>query len=116
MHPLIVTEMATTAAQPTPSATTMSEAPPPNVTIFKNGGAQIAGENYTLTCQVTGGTTAMPIYQWFKNGSLLANRTSATLSFLPLMITDSGVYTCEGTRNSTTSSSGDVMITVDGKF
>ena len=108
--------MATTAAQPTPSATTMSEAPPPNVTIFKNGGAQIAGENYTLTCQVIGGRTEIPIYQWFKNDLLLANRTLATLSFLPLMKTDSGVYTCKGTKGSNTSSSGGVMIAVDGKF
>ena len=73
---------------------------------------QIAGENYTLTCQVTGGRTAISTYQWFKNGSLLVNRTSATLSFSPLRESDSGVYTCEGTSTNTSES---VTITVDGK-
>ena len=50
------TDVVTTMAQPTPSASTMSETPP-NVTILENGGAQIVGKNYTLTCTVTGGVT-----------------------------------------------------------
>ena len=83
---------------------------------LSGGGTQIAGEDYTLTCQVTGGETMTPTYRWFRNGSLLTGQTSNTLSFSPLRETDSGVYTCEGTRSFMTVTSANVTITVVGKF
>ena len=108
------TDTATTAPQLIPSASTIPEATPPNVTIFENGGTQIAGENYTLTCQVTGGETTPILYQWFKNGSLLTSEESSISSklfFSPLNEADSGVYTCE-----VNSGNESVTITVVGKF
>jgi hypothetical protein len=75
----------------------------------------MAGEEYTLTCQVTGGVITMPTYQWFKNDSLVTGQTSATLSFSPLEEADSGVYMCEGTRSSITRTSTAVRIDVAGK-
>jgi hypothetical protein len=99
---------------PTPATPTV---PPHEVTVTSGGGAQIAGENYTLTCQVTGGGTMTPTYRWFRDGSPLTGQTSATLSFSPLREIDSGVYTCEGTRNSITVTSGTgIMITVAGEL
>ena len=86
------------------------------VSLSGSSGPQIAGENYTLTCQVTGGGTTTPTYRWFKNGSLLTGQTTATLSFSPLIETDSGVYTCEGNRSYITATSESVNITVVGKF
>ena len=86
------------------------------VTLSGSGGAQIAGEDYTLTCQVTGGGTMTPTYRWFRNESLLTGQTSNTLAFSPLRETDSGVYTCEGTRSSITVTSASVRISVVGKF
>ena len=86
------------------------------VSLSGSGGAQIAGEDYTLTCQVTGGGTMTPIYRWFRNGSPLTGQTSDTLSFSPLGETDSGIYTCEGTRNSMTVTSDPLTITVVGKL
>ena len=85
------------------------------VTISGSGGPHIAGKNYTLNCQVTGGGITTPTYRWFRNGSLLTGQTSATLSFSPLMESDSGIYTCEGTRSSSNSTSGNVTISVVGK-
>ena len=71
------------------------------VKISGSGGDQVAGENYTLTCQGTGGVTTEPSHQWLRNGSLL-NDTSAVLSFSPLMETDAGVYTCMSSITRTT--------------
>ena len=84
--------------------------------ILGNADAQIAGENYTLTCQVTGEDAAAITYRWFRNGSLLAGQTSATFSFSPLRETESRLYTCEGTKNSIVNTSEGVAISVDGKF
>ena len=92
--------------------TTDSPTTAPAAILTGSGVAQIAGENYTLTCQLTGEGTTTPIYQWFRNGSLLTDQTSDTLSFSPLSETDSGVYTCEGTRSSITVTSGAMTITV----
>ena len=86
------------------------------VAVTGSGGAQVAGEDYTLTCQVTGGGTMTPTYRWFRDGSVLTGQTSATLSFSPLRETDSGVYTCEGTRNSiAVRSDGNIALTVVGE-
>ena len=106
------TDDVTTMAQPTPSASTMSETPP-NVTILENGGAQIVGKNYTLTCTVIGGVTTEYTYQWLRDGIPLSV-TTATLFFSPLRETDSGDYHCEGTRNSITMKSGNLTISVEG--
>ena len=86
------------------------------VSISGSGGQLTAGENHMLTCQVTGGGTMTPTYQWMKDGSSLTSQTSATLSFSPLSQTDSGTYTCEATRSSITLASAGVSITVGGEF
>ena len=80
-----------------------------------SGGAQRAGENYTLTCTVTGaGTVTTPTLQWLKNGLSVAGQTSATLFFNPLDESDSGMYICEARLNSITVRSDGVRITVVG--
>ena len=91
-------------------------AAPLMVTLSGSGGAQVAGEDYTLTCQFTGGeAVTLAVYQWLKDGLSLANETSDTLSFSPLRETDSGGYTCEVTTGSLTATSPSVTITVVGK-
>ena len=86
------------------------------VTLSTSGGAQIAGQDYTLTCQVTGGGTMTPTYQWFRGTSVLTDETSMSLSFSPLREIDSGDYTCEGTRSSIAVTSDPITITVMGKL
>ena len=83
------------------------------VSLTGSGGGQIAGENYTLTCTVTGGVIAESTHRWFRDGTPL-NVTSVTLSFSPLKETDSGDYHCEGTSNSITMNSGNLTISVEG--
>ena len=86
------------------------------MTLGSSGDAQVAGEDYTLTCQFTGGEAAVtPVYRWLKGGSSLAGETSDTLSFSPLRETDSGGYTCEVTTGSLTGTSPSVTITVVGE-
>ena len=81
-----------------------------------SGDAQIAGEDYILTCTVTGGGTLTPsTYRWWKDGVLLTNRTANTIAFRPLRQTSSGVYICEGTRNSIAANSTSVTLTVQGE-
>ena len=54
-------------------------------TVTGSGATQHAGEDYTLTCTVSGGeTTATTTYQWRRNNSPMSGATSATLSFTPL--------------------------------
>ena len=64
---------------------------------------QHAGEDYTLTCTVSGGeTTATTTYQWLRDNSPLSGETSATLSFTLLRETtpsSNGQYVCEAMRS-----------------
>ena len=84
------------------------------VTISGNGGSQIAGENYTLTCTVTGGGTMPPTYRWFMDGTLLPGLISATLTFSPLSQNETSNYTCEATRSLSTATSTAMAVKVQG--
>ena len=82
------------------------------VAVGNSGRIQIAGEDYTLTCTVTGGGNT---YQWFRNGSPLISQTSAILSFSPLRQTDNGSYTCEAMKSFVAVRSTNIMrIAVEG--
>ena len=82
---------------------------------------QHTGENYTLTCTVSGGdSNAAVSYQWIRNNSPLSGETSATLSlpFTPLRQTtpsSNGQYVCEAMRSGNTVTSDSVTISVTGK-
>ena len=80
---------------------------------------QHAGEDYTLTCAVSGGeTTATTTYQWHRDNSPLSGETSATLSFTPLRQTapsSNGQYVCEAMRSGRTVGSTSVNVSVTGR-
>ena len=85
------------------------------VTVSSSSLTQHAGEDYTLTCTVSGGeTTATTTYQWLRNYTPLSSETSATLSFTPLMQNNSGQYVCETIRNGRTVGSEGFTVDVAG--
>ena len=63
-----------------------------------------AGENYLLTCSVSGAENLYPTitYRWIKNSStrLQVGTNSSTLFFTPLQLTDAASYICEVTISS----------------
>ena len=71
-----------------------------------------AGENYLLTCSVSGAENLHPTitYRWIKNSStrLQVATNSSTLFFTPLRLIDAASYICEVTINSN-SLSGDII-------
>lgn len=60
----------------------------------------IAGQGYNLTCSVLGADNldSNMIYEWIKHETF--NKSSSTLSFSPLRLSDAGVYTCRVTVSS----------------
>ena len=84
-----------------------------------SGATQHAGEDYTLTCTVSGGeTTATTTYQWRRDNTDMSGETSATLSFTPLRQTSpssNGQYVCEAMRSGSTVRSEEFTIDVTGK-
>ena len=90
------------------------------VTVSGSGTTQHAGENYTLTCTVSGGeTTATTTYQWLRNNSQLSHETSATLFFTPLRQTTNSSnlqYVCVAMRSGRERNSESVKVNVTGKW
>ena len=89
-------------------------------TVTRSDVTQYAGEDYTLTCTVSGGvTTATTTYQWRRNNSPQSVEPSATLSFTPLRQTrpiSNGQYVCEAMRSGRTVKSDSVVIDVTGRL
>jgi len=57
------------------------------------GATLYAGDPYTFTVGVTGGIGTLR-YQWYKDGTEIADATSETLPFTSLVTGDSASYTC----------------------
>ena len=87
------------------------------VTVTGSGATQNAGEDYTLTCTISGGGTTTATYQWLRNGLPLTGETSNTLSFTPLRQTSEidGTYTCEVVTDDITVTSSDTAIDVQSE-
>ena len=49
---------------------------------------------YTLTCVFPGADDQVVTYQWMKDNITIASARSETLTFSPLRLSHSGVYTC----------------------
>jgi hypothetical protein len=79
----------------------------PNVTVeIDNGGhVPIAGEQYSLTCNVFGVNSLDPsiTYQWIKNNSntqMQTGNNSNSLFFSNLKLSDTGEYSCQANIHS----------------
>ena len=85
--------------------------------ITTSGATQYAGEDYKLTCTVSGGDSNAAIsYRWLRNSSALLSETTATLSFMPLRQSSNGQYVCEAMRSGNTITSNNITIDVMGKI
>ena len=74
-----------------------TSAPSVSVQIGSIVATPTAGENYLLTCSVSGAENLNPttIYRWTKNGGTQVGTSSNTLFFTPLRLTDAASYVCE---------------------
>ena len=96
-----------------PTATVL---PQLNVMLTGSRGTPAEGQDYTLTCEASGGGSMAYTYMWLKDGSVVSGQTSSTYSFSPLSETDSGGYSCRVRVGSTTmNTSREVTITVVGE-
>ena len=81
----------------------LSPVPSVSVQITDGGDTPTAGENYQLTCSVSGAENLNPTvtYQWIKNsGGQAQVGTLSTLSFTPLRLSDAASYVCTITISS----------------
>ena len=95
----------------------LSLAPPVSVLISDGGATPTAGQNYQLTCSVTGAENlnAVITYRWTSNdgsGQSQVGTNSSTLSFTPLRLSDAGSYVCGVTITSSYLSS-DITAAMD---
>ena len=83
-------------------STTNAPTTPPMIAVAVSGdGTPTAGQNYTLTCSISGASVTIPSsYQWGKDGTILPER-GPTLSFSPLRLFNAGEYTCWVSVNGT---------------
>ena len=87
-----------------------------SVTISDDGATPTLGQSYILSCLVSGEQSEDDLtYQWLKNGTM-RSETIDTIAFPSLRLSDSGLYTCNVTVNSTMSYSGTIDITLQCKF
>ena len=81
-----------------------------SVQISDGGAAPTAGEDYQLTCSVSGAENLNPTvtYQWTKNNGTQVGTTLNTLSFTPLRLSNTASYSCSVTTSSSYLS-GDIV-------
>ena len=110
----MISPAAVTTEEPSsspPTTTVPATIPPLTVKIVSSGGTLKAGQNYTLTCEASGGRSMAYTYMWLKDGSVVSGQTSSTYSFSPLLVVHSGQYHC---RVSPLTSEG-INITVESE-
>ncbi len=86
-----------------------------NASVEGSAGQPIAGQTYALMCAFSGHGNTVPCIQWLRNGTRLKGETSNDLNFRPLIVTDSGLYSCEVTAESITVTSSNKTLTVESK-
>ena len=82
-----------------------------SVEIIGSAAMPIAGESYSLTCNVSG--VSVTTYQWRKDDTVFPH-TGQTLSFSSLRLSDAGHYTCNASVDGVMYSNGH-NVTIEGK-
>ena len=78
----------------------LSAVPTITVQLYDGGNIPVAGQQYSLTCDVSGAERLHPniTYQWIKNNSdaqMQVGNDSKSLFFSSLTLSDAGVYSCQ---------------------
>ena len=86
--------------------------PEPVITAIVSGGTPTVGENYSLTCTVTGADRLNPTitYRWFKNTALVSGERQTRFLFPSLSLSDAGQYRCRVTVSSTLLSQSTIVL------
>lgn len=85
---------------------------PPTITTQPANLSLAPGATATFTVEHTGGVAT---YQWMKDGSILAGKTSATLSLSRVLMTQQGAYSVTITNAYGTITSNPAQLTVSGE-
>uniref|UniRef100_A0A8C0U564 Ig-like domain-containing protein n=1 Tax=Cyanistes caeruleus TaxID=156563 RepID=A0A8C0U564_CYACU len=77
-----------------PTAANVTVSPSPRV---------LEGDNATLTCHLSSGSTAVPNVTWYHNGQQITGGSATSLLLWPVASRDTGLYRCQAsTAGSTT--------------
>ena len=100
----------TSQTSPVRVATGAAAGTAPAITTQPVSQSALVGASVTLTVVATG--TPAPTYQWRKNGTPIANATTAALVLANLQTTDAGTYTVTVTNLAGTAISSDATLAV----
>ncbi|XP_016161085.1 PREDICTED: sialoadhesin-like [Ficedula albicollis] len=72
----------------------------------------LEGDNATLTCHLSSGSTAVPNVTWYHNGQQIPEGSATSLVLRPVASRDAGLYRCRASTAGGSRSSPDVLLDV----
>ncbi|XP_039579965.1 sialoadhesin [Passer montanus] len=98
-------------SQGSASATVDFKADTANVTVSPSPRV-LEGDNATLTCHLSSGSTAVPNITWYHDGQQISTGLAASLVLQPVVSRDTGLYRCRASTAGGSRSSPDVLLDV----
>ncbi|XP_033369795.1 sialoadhesin [Parus major] len=93
------------------SATVDFKADTANVTVSPSPHV-LEGDNATLTCHLSSGSTAVPKVTWYHNGQQVTGGSATSLLLWPVASRDTGLYRCQASTAGSSRSSPDILLDV----
>ncbi|XP_066174541.1 sialoadhesin [Sylvia atricapilla] len=72
----------------------------------------LEGDNATLTCHLSSGSTAVPNVTWYHNGQRVTMGSATSLELRPVLSRDAGLYRCQAGTAGGSRSSPDILLDV----
>uniref|UniRef100_A0A8C3Y130 Sialic acid binding Ig like lectin 1 n=1 Tax=Catharus ustulatus TaxID=91951 RepID=A0A8C3Y130_CATUS len=98
-------------SQGSASATVDFKADTANVTVSPSPRV-LEGDNATLTCHLSSGSSAVPNVTWYHNGQQVTQGSATSLLLRPVASRDAGLYRCRASTAGGSRSSPDVLLDV----
>ncbi|XP_054149421.1 sialoadhesin [Melozone crissalis] len=98
-------------SQGSASATVDFKADTANVTVSPSPRV-LEGDNATLTCHLSSGSTAVPNITWYHNGQQISTGSATSLVLQPVVSRDTGLYRCRASTTGGSRSSPDILLDV----